>query len=205
MEEKKAQHSEKSKMSTSRRMSAPGGRESQREQAPPSHSQSNHSRGAAASATALPKPPPHSRSNNRAVPRGASSGRIAAGASSSRSTARPCKEHSFLTDVADVRQMEQGLISLLHDFHSGKLQAFGKDCSFEKMDNVREMQEKLARLHFDLDAAQENYGLDSEEAKASANKHLDQLLGNLDQLSQSIQSLHPKETPPTNRQDTTPG
>ena len=39
---------------------------------------------------------------------------------------RPCKEHSFLTDVADVRMMEQGLLQLLDDFHSGKLQAFGK-------------------------------------------------------------------------------
>ena len=39
---------------------------------------------------------------------------------------RPCKEHTFLTDVADVRVMEQGLIQLLEDFHSGKLQAFGK-------------------------------------------------------------------------------
>ena len=38
---------------------------------------------------------------------------------------RPCKEHTFLTDVADVRVMEQGLIQLLEDFHSGKLQAFG--------------------------------------------------------------------------------
>ena len=39
---------------------------------------------------------------------------------------RPCKEHTFLTDVADVRVMEKGLIQLLNDFHSGKLQAFGK-------------------------------------------------------------------------------
>ena len=38
---------------------------------------------------------------------------------------RPCAEHSFLTDVADVREMEQGLLQLLQDFHSGKLQAFG--------------------------------------------------------------------------------
>lgn len=36
-------------------------------------------------------------------------------------------EHSFLTDVADVRQMEQGLLQLLEDFHLGKLQAFGKN------------------------------------------------------------------------------
>lgn len=40
--------------------------------------------------------------------------------------ARHTTEHSFLTDVADVRQMEQSLLQLLDDFHLGKLQAFGK-------------------------------------------------------------------------------
>lgn len=35
-------------------------------------------------------------------------------------------QHSFLTDVSDVREMEGGLLNLLNDFHSGKLQAFGK-------------------------------------------------------------------------------
>lgn len=42
------------------------------------------------------------------------------------SVSRPAKEHTFLTDVADVRTMEHGLLQLLDDFHSGKLQAFGK-------------------------------------------------------------------------------
>ncbi|XP_076843860.1 coiled-coil domain-containing protein 28A isoform X2 [Brachyhypopomus gauderio] len=58
--------------------------------------------------------------------------------------------HSFLTDVSDVQEMEKGLLSLLNDFHSGKLQAFGNECSIDQMEHVREMQEKLARLHFDL-------------------------------------------------------
>lgn len=35
-------------------------------------------------------------------------------------------QHSFLTDVSDVQEMEKGLLSLLNDFHSGKLQAFGE-------------------------------------------------------------------------------
>lgn len=39
--------------------------------------------------------------------------------------ARHTTEHSFLTDVADVRQMEHSLLQLLDDFHLGKLQAFG--------------------------------------------------------------------------------
>ncbi|KAM6045237.1 uncharacterized protein VSU04_013415 isoform 3-T4 [Chlamydotis macqueenii] len=33
-------------------------------------------------------------------------------------------QHSFLTDVSDVCEMEGGLLGLLSDFHSGKLQAF---------------------------------------------------------------------------------
>ncbi|XP_057245153.1 coiled-coil domain-containing protein 28B-like, partial [Malurus melanocephalus] len=36
-------------------------------------------------------------------------------------------QHSFLTDVSDVCEMEGGLLSLLSDFHSGKLQAFGEE------------------------------------------------------------------------------
>lgn len=36
-------------------------------------------------------------------------------------------QHAFLTDVSDVQEMEKGLLSLLNDFHSGKLQAFGEN------------------------------------------------------------------------------
>ncbi|XP_063092049.1 coiled-coil domain-containing protein 28B isoform X1 [Cavia porcellus] len=35
-------------------------------------------------------------------------------------------QHSFLTEVTDVYEMEGGLLNLLNDFHSGKLQAFGR-------------------------------------------------------------------------------
>ncbi|XP_006821515.1 uncharacterized protein LOC100373982 [Saccoglossus kowalevskii] len=110
---------------------------------------------------------------------------------------RPCKEHVFLTDVADVRQMEQGLLQMLNDFHSGRLQAFGKECSFGHMDNVRDLQEKLSRLHFDLDNQQQTHGLGSDEAKEAANEHMEQLLLNLEQLSSAIQSLHPNEGNPS--------
>uniref|UniRef100_A0A9L0J3N3 Coiled-coil domain containing 28B n=2 Tax=Equus asinus TaxID=9793 RepID=A0A9L0J3N3_EQUAS len=64
-------------------------------------------------------------------------------------------QHSFLTEVTDVYEMEGGLLNLLNDFHSGRLQAFGKECSFEQLEHVREMQEKLARLHFSLDVCGE--------------------------------------------------
>ncbi|KAM7334955.1 hypothetical protein ACRRTK_005432 [Alexandromys fortis] len=46
--------------------------------------------------------------------------------------------HSFLTEVTDVYEMEGGgLLNLLNDFHSGRLQAFGKECSFEQLEHVR--------------------------------------------------------------------
>uniref|UniRef100_A0A803K0G0 Coiled-coil domain-containing 28B n=1 Tax=Xenopus tropicalis TaxID=8364 RepID=A0A803K0G0_XENTR len=97
----------------------------------------------------------------------------------------PSLQHSFLTDVSHVCEMEGGLLSLLNDFHSGKLQAFGQVCSFEQLERVREMQEQLARLHFSLDVCAEDL---REETHAEQN--LEQLLSNLEELSNSIQKLH---------------
>ncbi|KAA8582335.1 hypothetical protein FQN60_009075 [Etheostoma spectabile] len=83
-------------------------------------------------------------------------------------------QHSFLTDVSDVREMEGGLLNLLNDFHSGKLQAFGKVCSFEQLEHVREMQEKLARLHFSLDSHVEE--LSEDQRKCASDHNLEHLL-----------------------------
>ncbi|KAJ6654306.1 hypothetical protein lerEdw1_007228 [Lerista edwardsae] len=110
---------------------------------------------------------------------GAVSGAVAVGAP---------LQHSFLTDVSDVYAMEGGLLNLLNDFHSGKLQAFGKECSFEQLEHVREMQEKLARLHFSLDVYVEE--LAEDQKKVVADRNLDQLLTN--RLSQK---LHLAENP----------
>uniref|UniRef100_A0A8D0HSK6 Coiled-coil domain containing 28B n=1 Tax=Sphenodon punctatus TaxID=8508 RepID=A0A8D0HSK6_SPHPU len=100
-----------------------------------------------------------------------------------RASAGPPLQHSFLTDVSDVYEMEGGLLNLLNDFHSGKLQAFGKECSFEQLEHVREMQEKLARLHFSLDVYVEE--LSEDQKKTVADGNLDQLLTNLEELSNS--------------------
>ncbi|KAM4884963.1 coiled-coil domain-containing protein 28B [Sylvia borin] len=122
-------------------------------------------------------------------PRSSSKERARAGAGGSRGAPL---QHSFLTDVSDVCEMEGGLLSLLSDFHSGKLQAFGKECSFEQLEHVREMQEKLARLHFGLDVCVEE--LPEEQKKAAADRNLDQLLAHLEELSSSIQKLHLAES-----------
>ncbi|XP_072180368.1 uncharacterized protein [Diadema setosum] len=104
-----------------------------------------------------------------------------------------CKEHSFITNAYDIRQMQDGLLNLLEEFNSGKLQAFDEHCSYEKMSNVRDLQEKLARLHFEMDDQVHAQGVGSKEAITLANQNMDHLLSNLDQLSMAVRSLHPAE------------
>lgn len=115
--------------------------------------------------------------------------------------ARTPVQHSFLADVSNVHEMEGGLLNLLNDFHSGKLQAFGKECCFEELEHVREMQEKLARLHFSLDNHVEE--LSEDQKKTTADSNLKQLLNNLEELSSCIQKLHLAEGPETTRSVTT--
>ncbi|XP_050571153.1 coiled-coil domain-containing protein 28B isoform X3 [Cygnus atratus] len=71
---------------------------------------------------ALPLPALPS-AQQRARPRRASKERVRAGGTGAARGAP--LQHSFLTEVSDVCEMEGGLLSLLSDFHSGKLQAFG--------------------------------------------------------------------------------
>uniref|UniRef100_A0A8C5U6U8 Coiled-coil domain containing 28A n=1 Tax=Malurus cyaneus samueli TaxID=2593467 RepID=A0A8C5U6U8_9PASS len=86
-------------------------------------------------------------------------------------------QHSFLTDVSDVQEMERGLLSLLNDFHSGKLQAFGNECSIEQMEHVRSMQEKLARLNLELYGEMEE--LPEDKRKLASDSNLDRLLSDV--------------------------
>ncbi|XP_061745193.1 coiled-coil domain-containing protein 28A isoform X2 [Nerophis ophidion] len=71
-------------------------------------------------------PRSNQRSKNRRVVRDKSKHQPGQGVrpSSTQNQAAPTIQHSFLTDVSDVQEMENGLLSLLNDFHSGKLQAF---------------------------------------------------------------------------------
>ncbi|XP_061937579.1 uncharacterized protein LOC133666943 isoform X1 [Apis cerana] len=102
----------------------------------------------------------------------------------------PCKHHCFLSEVPDVRRMEQALLQLLEDFHSGNLRAFGKDCSMEQMTEIREQQEQLAKLHFELGQRQGIGGDQSGLRHSSAN--MDNLLECLQELSVCIEKLHSK-------------
>lgn len=107
------------------------------------------------------------------------------------SVTRPAKEHTFLTDVADVRTMEHGLLQLLNDFHCGKLQAFGNPATFSKMDAIRVQQEQLARQHFEMDLLIPRTAnrLSSEESRKENTEKMDKLVQQLHSLSTSVQTL----------------
>lgn len=64
---------------------------------------------------------------------------------------------NFNIEFADVRETEQGLTDLLNDFHDGKINAFGENITLENMIKVREQQENLARLHFEMNSQQSKY------------------------------------------------
>lgn len=60
---------------------------------------------------------------------------------------RPAHHHCFLSDVTDVRRMETALLSLLEDFHSGKLRAFGECILKVSSKKVFENECKLIRIN----------------------------------------------------------
>ncbi|XP_041279567.1 coiled-coil domain-containing protein 28A isoform X1 [Onychostruthus taczanowskii] len=101
-------------------------------------------------------------------------------------------QHSFLTDVSDVQEMERGLLSLLNDFHSGKLQAFGNECSIEQMEHVRSMQEKLARLNLELYGEMEE--LPEDKRKLASDSNLDRLLSDVSTGKAEITELSPQQS-----------
>ncbi|XP_002037532.2 uncharacterized protein LOC6613049 isoform X2 [Drosophila sechellia] len=108
---------------------------------------------------------------------------------------RPIKHHSFVSEVPDVKHMERALLGLLDDFHSGKLRAFGSGCTMDQMTKIREQQECLAKLHFELAAAEEDsleHGNEFNTNKAQEN--MLQLMQRLEQLSISIEQLQTSHT-----------
>ena len=97
------------------------------------------------------------------------------------------QEHSFLTDAEDVKEMERGLLNLMDDFNHGRLHAFGRECTIEKMDRVRELQERLAQTHFEMD------NKESFEQNGNSNSNMERLTKDLESLSSTIQSLHQQD------------
>jgi len=94
---------------------------------------------------------------------------------------RAIKHHSFDSDL-DVKYMEKNLISLLDDFHNGKLKAFSGS-SMNQMKNIRDQQERLSKLHFDL-------GMSTNTFNDSKNDEMAQLVQKLNEISHSIEKLN---------------
>uniref|UniRef100_A0A2M3ZI73 Coiled-coil domain-containing protein 28b n=1 Tax=Anopheles braziliensis TaxID=58242 RepID=A0A2M3ZI73_9DIPT len=107
---------------------------------------------------------------------------------------RPLKHHSFISEVPDVRHMERALLGLLEDFHSGKLKAFGSGSTMEQMTSIREQQESLAKLHFDLGTeaftGTGSTGPNKPDNELQAQSNMKKLVQKLEQLSFSIEKLH---------------
>lgn len=104
-------------------------------------------------------------------------------------TSRTLKHHSFISEVPDVRHMERALLGLLEDFHSGKLKAFGSGCTMEQMTSIREQQESLAKLHFDL-GNEASLGSNAGNNETQSQTNMGKLVAKLEQLSFSIEKLH---------------
>lgn len=121
------------------------------------------------------------------------------GIRSSFSSSTRGRRHSFLLDDGDLQGMERSLLTLLEDFQSGRLKAFSRDGTMDKMRRVREQQERLAKLHFDLYEEQSRLGLNNPEARAVADRNLQLLTQGLQELSQSVQRLGWEEIPLTSK------
>jgi len=59
--------------------------------------------------------------------------------------------HKTRSPAEAVRESEQSLNQLLEDFEEGRLNAFGNSDMLLKMNEIREMQERLTLKHFEID------------------------------------------------------
>lgn len=65
----------------------------------------------------------------------------------------------------------------------------------EQMERIREQQEGLAKLHFEMGAQQELFPPLSEEGLSRASTSLQELMAQLQSLSTSIEKLHTRPEP----------
>nr|ACO12119.1 Coiled-coil domain-containing protein 28A [Lepeophtheirus salmonis]ACO12650.1 Coiled-coil domain-containing protein 28A [Lepeophtheirus salmonis] len=101
-----------------------------------------------------------------------------------------CHTHSFHTDPVEVKHMEKSLLRLLHDFNSCKSRLRGY--SLDQMEHIRNQQESLARLHFELASKGECFSPLSENGIRVANENMDKLMSRLETLSEYIEDLNPR-------------
>nr|ACE75348.1 conserved hypothetical protein [Glyptapanteles indiensis] len=78
------------------------------------------------------------------------------------------------------------------DFTSRTRQHRGKDCSMEQMTEIREQQERLARMHFEIGQQQPRHQEKDTSAPGQSSANMRHLLHRLQQLSMCIEKLHNK-------------
>lgn len=76
-----------------------------------------------------------------------------------------------------LQQVDSDLFSLVSLYCLTFHVFAGKVCSFEQLEHVREMQERLARLHFSLDSHVEE--LSEDQKKNASDRNLEHLLSNV--------------------------
>ncbi|CAG5093014.1 Protein of unknown function [Cotesia congregata] len=78
------------------------------------------------------------------------------------------------------------------DFTSRTRQHRGKDCSMEQMTEIREQQERLARMHFEIGQQQPRHQEKDTSGPGQSSANMRHLLHRLQQLSMCIEKLHNK-------------
>jgi len=119
-------------------------------------------------------------------------------------------QHESPSDGADVQEKtEEKLLKLLSDFNSGKIKAFSEEERHDglnmmsHMEDIRDQQEGLGKLHFELSGAGIGVVLDgrkqpaplSKERLSIANDNMNRLMTHLEKLSFAIESLSPATMP----------
>lgn len=89
----------------------------------------------------------------------------------------------------EVQKLEQSLLKLLHEFDTGENPEFDSTYSLQQMESVRDQQEALARLHFELGAQQDLHPQLSDDGLKLARENMSQLISSLEKLSMAIGNL----------------
>eukprot|EP00088_Acartia_fossae_P038678 TRINITY_DN4011_c0_g1_i5.p1 TRINITY_DN4011_c0_g1~~TRINITY_DN4011_c0_g1_i5.p1 ORF type:complete len:310 (-),score=92.46 TRINITY_DN4011_c0_g1_i5:2-931(-) len=89
----------------------------------------------------------------------------------------------------EVQKLEQSLLKLLHEFDTGENPDFDSTYSLQQMESVRDQQESLARLHFELGAQQDLHPQLSDDGLKLARENMSQLISRLEKLSMAIGNL----------------
>uniref|UniRef100_A0A915HLS2 Uncharacterized protein n=1 Tax=Romanomermis culicivorax TaxID=13658 RepID=A0A915HLS2_ROMCU len=93
-------------------------------------------------------------------------------------------------DLDDLHRTQQSLMRLQNDFNAGKLKMFESTQAIDRMKQVREKQESLAKLHFRLHASHSPEELRTGSARTATLNNLKKAtMAGLESLKESIQNI----------------